>query len=85
MPDCVIFGEIGLSGEVRRVANPEGRLKEAAKLGFKHAALPPPQKGAKRSPLPLDTVEIGHAKELVSWLSTPYVQREALGATGRHA
>ena len=85
MPDCVIFGEIGLSGEVRRVANPEGRLKEAAKLGFKHAALPPPQKGAKRPPLPLDTVEIGHAKELVSWLSTPYVQREALGATGRHA
>lgn len=38
--EAVIFGEIGLSGEVRRVAQPELRLKEAAKLGFTQAILP---------------------------------------------
>ena len=36
----VYFGEVGLSGEVRQVAQAEARLKEAAKLGFDAAALP---------------------------------------------
>jgi len=35
--DLVIFGEIGLAGEVRPVANGEERLQEAAKHGFKRA------------------------------------------------
>jgi DNA repair protein RadA/Sms len=38
--DAVIFGEIGLSGEIRAAAQTEQRLKEAAKLGFKQAFLP---------------------------------------------
>lgn len=38
--NTVIMGEIGLSGEVRAVANLEKRLKEAAKLGFKTAVIP---------------------------------------------
>ncbi|MDD3030424.1 MAG: DNA repair protein RadA [Alphaproteobacteria bacterium] len=37
---CVAFGEIGLSGEVRRISQPEVRLKEALKLGFTHALVP---------------------------------------------
>ena len=37
---CVVFGEIGLSGEVRPVSQAEARLKEAAKLGFERALLP---------------------------------------------
>jgi len=36
----VIFGEIGLSGEIRHVAQIQTRLKEANKLGFKHAMIP---------------------------------------------
>ena len=36
-PDCVYFGEIGLSGAVRPVAQAPARLKEAAKLGFASA------------------------------------------------
>ena len=36
----VIFGEMGLSGEVRPVYNGEERLKEAASLGFKRAIIP---------------------------------------------
>jgi len=35
--DCVVFGEVSLSGDVRPVSRMEGRLKEAAKLGFGRA------------------------------------------------
>ncbi len=38
--DCVVFGEIGLSGDVRAVGRSEARLKEAAKLGFAQALAP---------------------------------------------
>ena len=30
----IFFGEVGLSGEVRKVAQTEARIKEASKLGF---------------------------------------------------
>ncbi len=40
-PDCVLFGEISLSGTVRPVGQAEARLKEAQKLGFKRALVPP--------------------------------------------
>jgi DNA repair protein RadA/Sms len=36
----VVFGEVGLSGEVRPVYNGEERLKEAVGLGFRHAIIP---------------------------------------------
>lgn len=36
----VVFGEVGLSGEVRGVSHTEQRLKEAEKLGFKKCILP---------------------------------------------
>ena len=35
--DCVIFGEVGLSGEIRPVAQGQDRLREALKHGFKRA------------------------------------------------
>ncbi len=38
--DCVVVGEIGLSGELRSVGQTERRLSEAAKLGFKRAVVP---------------------------------------------
>jgi len=39
-PGTVVFGEVGLTGEVRGVSNPEVRVKEAAKLGFRTCLLP---------------------------------------------
>jgi DNA repair protein RadA/Sms len=39
-PQTVVFGEVGLAGEVRAVAQVEPRLAEAAKMGFKRAVLP---------------------------------------------
>ncbi|MDR0822692.1 MAG: DNA repair protein RadA [Endomicrobium sp.] len=38
--DIVVFGELGLSGEVRSVVFPSERLSEAEKLGFKKAIIP---------------------------------------------
>jgi len=38
--DMVIFGELGLSGEIRNIGQLDTRLKEASKLGFKHAMIP---------------------------------------------
>ncbi len=38
--DLIIFGEVGLSGEIRPVLNGQSRLKEAAKHGFTRAILP---------------------------------------------
>ena len=38
--DCVVFGEISLSGDVRAVGRAEARLREAKKLGFNRALAP---------------------------------------------
>ena len=38
--DLVVFGEVGLAGEIRPVPNGEERLKEAFKQGFKRAIIP---------------------------------------------
>ena len=37
---CVVFGEIGLSGEVRSVGRAEARMREAQKLGFDQVLSP---------------------------------------------
>jgi DNA repair protein RadA/Sms len=39
-PKLVVFGEVGLAGEVRPVARGQERLREAAKLGFERAIVP---------------------------------------------
>jgi DNA repair protein RadA/Sms len=68
-PEMVFFGEIGLSGELRQVAQAELRLKEAAKLGFARAACPKRVAGgAGRQSVPagLRLAEIGHLTDLVA-------------------
>jgi len=39
-PEMVVFGEVGLGGEVRGVSQAEVRVREAARLGFKRCLLP---------------------------------------------
>ncbi|ABI55943.1 DNA repair protein RadA [Alkalilimnicola ehrlichii MLHE-1] len=46
--DTVVFGELGLSGEIRPVPNGEERLVEAAKHGFRRAVVP--RKNRPRKP-----------------------------------
>src|SRR5205085_8542202 len=43
---AVIFGEVGLGGEIRPAMFPEIRLKEAAVLGFQRGIIPPQSIGA---------------------------------------
>jgi DNA repair protein RadA/Sms len=38
--NLVVFGEVGLAGEIRAVSQPEVRIKEARKLGFTRCVLP---------------------------------------------
>jgi len=38
-PRTVLFGEVGLSGEIRAVSQVDSRVKEAAKIGFERAIL----------------------------------------------
>jgi DNA repair protein RadA/Sms len=38
--DLVVFGEVGLSGEIRPVPSGQDRIREAAKHGFKRAIVP---------------------------------------------
>jgi DNA repair protein RadA/Sms len=52
--DTVIMGEIGLAGEIRHVPQPDLRLKEAAKLGFKAAFIPKPLKSKNAKPIQSD-------------------------------
>ena len=39
-PQTIVFGEVGLAGEIRAVSQAEGRIREAARLGFSNAILP---------------------------------------------
>ena len=56
--DLVVFGEIGLAGEIRPVAGGPERLREAAKHGFKRAIVP---RGNVPKPLPegIDVTVVG--------------------------
>jgi DNA repair protein RadA/Sms len=77
--DMVVFGEIGLGGEVRRVSQPELRLREAAKLGFARALLPAPGKSAKNGKpktIAIETREIAHLQELVAMLAADGQRRK---------
>ena len=66
--DAVVFGEVGLSGEIRAVPQPDLRLKEASKLGFARALIPPRhvnKKSVKEADTVLRSSEIGHLKTLL--------------------
>ncbi|OHD55798.1 MAG: DNA repair protein RadA [Spirochaetes bacterium GWF1_51_8] len=63
--DTIVFGEAGLTGEVRPVFRMEKRLQESKRLGFKRAVIPFQQKGIKPpdglSVLPVKSIEEGIA------------------------
>jgi DNA repair protein RadA/Sms len=44
--DCVVVGEVGLAGDLRKVAGMDRRIAEAARLGFTAAIIPPGLKAA---------------------------------------
>ncbi len=71
--EAILFGEIGLGGEIRPVSRPELRLKEAAKLGFSEALGPAPRgRAGKRANPPegLDLQPLTHLRDLVARLAS---------------
>ena len=54
--DLVVFGEVGLAGEIRPVANGEERLMEAVKHGFKRAIVPEANRPRKTAKLDIEVI-----------------------------
>ncbi len=61
--DLVAIGEVGLTGEVRRVGAVPRRLAEAARLGFRHALVPPGS--AATAPAGMRVQEVGDVRAAV--------------------
>ncbi len=79
----VIFGEVGLSGEVRAVGQSDQRLREAAKLGFVEA-LVPPARGRRPGPVAgLKIREIAHLQDLISAIAGDTGRWPRSGPDGR--
>jgi len=61
--DMVIMGEVGLTGEVRRINLIEKRLKEAEKLGFKTCIIPESNKKLLKDSYKLDIIGVRNINE----------------------
>lgn len=66
--DLLVFGEVGLSGEVRAVAMPEQRVSEAAKLGFKTCVIPAVSQDAVKSVQGMKIIGVKSINEAVDLL-----------------
>ena len=63
--DLVVFGEVGLTGEIRPVASGQERIAEAAKHGFKRAIVP--KGNAPRTPIPgIDVQPVSRLDEAIA-------------------
>lgn len=71
-PETVFFGEIGLAGEIRQVAQGDLRIKEASKLGFKEAVIPKTKKPSihKAANQEFATQILEHVQDLADLYST---------------
>ena len=66
--DVVIMGEVGLTGEVRRINLIEKRLKEAEKLGFKKCIIPESNKKGLKEQFKLDIIGVRDVNEAMKKL-----------------
>lgn len=64
----VIMGEVGLTGEVRRINLIEKRLKEAEKLGFKKCIIPQSNKKGLKENFKLDIIGVKDVNEAMKKL-----------------
>ncbi|MDO9451891.1 MAG: DNA repair protein RadA [Stagnimonas sp.] len=64
--DLIVFGEVGLAGEIRPVQNGEERLIEAAKHGFKRAIIPEANRPRKSSKLDLEVLTVGRLDQALN-------------------
>lgn len=64
--DTCVFGEIGLSGEIRMVSMAQQRVSEAAKLGFKRCIVPKTVLSNLEIPSGMEVIGVSTVKELSS-------------------
>ena len=63
--DCII-GEVGLTGEVRRVSRIEQRVQEAVKLGFERVILPANNIGGWKVPKGVEIIGVSSVAEALT-------------------
>jgi len=63
----VVFGEVGLAGEIRPVQRGQERLREAAKLGFKTVLCPAANRPKQGIP-GLEVVAVERIDQAIGWL-----------------
>ncbi len=64
----MLFGEVGLAGEVRAVSRPELRVKEAARLGFNRCLLPAGNLKNLDQPKDIKLIGVRSASEALEYL-----------------
>ena len=64
----LVFGEVGLSGEIRPVPNGEERLREASKHGFKSVILPSANKPSKKEFEGMKLIAVNHLADALNAL-----------------
>lgn len=69
--NAVVFGEIGLAGEVRPVGQTAARLKEAAKLGFTRALVPATAEGKVEGAEGIEIVGVDRLADLLERFDWP--------------
>lgn len=66
--DLIVFGEVGLAGEIRPVPNGQERIKEAKKHGFKTAIVP--QANAPKKPInEIKVIPVNQLQDVISAMS----------------
>jgi DNA repair protein RadA/Sms len=65
--DTIIFGEIGLAGEIRPVQSGQERLKEAQKHGFKYAIVP--KANAPKKSIGMEIIAVKHLQDVLEKIS----------------
>jgi len=69
--DLIVFGEVGLSGELRPVPNGQERISEAAKHGF-HQAIIPAANRPKRTLKGLDVIAVNRLSQVLDKISESF-------------
>ena len=64
----LVFGEVGLSGEVRAVSMAEQRVAEAVKLGFETCVLPQSNRAAMKKDYPVRLIGVRNVQEAMAVL-----------------
>lgn len=66
-PTDVVFGEVGLTGEIRRVSRVDQRVQEAAKLGFKRVIIPERNIGGWTAPKGIEVIGVSTVAEALNY------------------